>query len=212
MVAQFENGFGDAGMFLSQKIFEGGAEVGFVVAVFDDYGSVKAEAPCFALGVAFAFADCARAGHDDGVFRNDEGKIGGGAKDRAIHKIEQRGSAGEDGAGGEHSAFADNGAFVDAAVSADEDVVLDNDWAGVDGFEDAADLRCGTQVNAFADLRAGADQGVRVDQRALVDIRADVDIHGRHADDAAGQVRPGANRRAAGNYAHAVAGCEPAGG
>ncbi len=67
-------------------------------------------------------------------------------------------------------------------------------------------------MNALADLRAGADQGVRVDQCALVNIRADVDIHGRHADDSASDIGPGTNRRAAGNYAHAIAGRETASG
>lgn len=141
---------------LAEKVFESEAKLGFFVTVFDDDGRVDAEAPFGGL----AFVDGAGAGDDDGVIRNDERAIAFGADDLTVDDVIDRCSAGESGSCGEDGSFADDGAFVDAAVSADEDIVFQDDGAGVDGFEDAADLGCRAEVNAFADLGTAADESV----------------------------------------------------
>src|ERR1700691_512501 len=65
---------------LSQEIFERGGEVGFFVAVLDDYRGVSAEAhlPAIARG------DGAGAGNDNRALGDDERGLGGGAQHRAV--------------------------------------------------------------------------------------------------------------------------------
>src|ERR1035438_8925850 len=141
--------------------------------------------------MAFAVAYGAGTGNDYGVFGDDEGQMADRAEDCAMDEVEDRGSAGEDGPGGEDGATADDGSLVDARVAADKDVVFNDHGAGVDGLEDSADLGRCAQVDAFADLGAGADKGVGIDHCAFVHVSAGVDVHGRHADDAAGDVGSG---------------------
>ena len=129
-----------------------------------------------------------------------------------MDEIEDRGASGEDGSSGEDCAFADDGAFVDSGVAADEDVVFNDDGAGVDGLKDAADLGCGAEVNALADLGAGADEGVGIDHGAFIDVGADVDVHGRHADDTAGDECARADGGATGDDAQPIGNGEVADG
>src|SRR6202034_4152693 len=78
---------------LAEQVFEGCAQVGFFVAVLDDDRRVEAEAPL----CAFAAGDGAGAGNDDGVGRDDERKLFGGADYGAVDEIEDGSAAGEDG-------------------------------------------------------------------------------------------------------------------
>ena len=63
-------------------------------------------------------------------------------------------------AGGKHRAASHNGPFIDTAIAANEDIVFDYDRIGVDGLQDATDLRGGAEVHALAHLRARTDQRV----------------------------------------------------
>src|SRR6202042_44600 len=133
------------------------------ITVFHDDGGVDAQAPF----MTHSFGDCAGAWDYDGVPRNDQGQVGGCAANCAVDEVEYRGASCEDGSGGENCALTDNGPFVDSAIATDEHFVLDDDRAGVDGLKDAADLRCGAEVDALTDLGAGSDEGVRIDHRSL---------------------------------------------
>ena len=163
---------------LAQQVFEGGAEVGFFVAVFHDDGSVERLRPQHLRWRGPCLMTAREPGTTTALLGDDEGHFGGGADGGAVDEIEDGRAAGEDGAGSEDGAGADDGAFVDAAVAADQDVVFDDDGAGVDGLEDAADLGGGAEMDALADLGAGADEGVGVDHGAFVDPCAGVDVAG----------------------------------
>src|SRR6185437_14606863 len=129
---------------------------------------VDAEAPFFSLSLVHG----AGAGHDDGGFRNDERPVTIGAEDFAIHHVVDRGSAGEDGSSSQHRAFANDGAFIHAAVAADQYVIFEDDGSGVDGLEDASDLRGGAEMNAATYLGAASYERVRINHGGLVHIRA----------------------------------------
>ena len=79
---------------LTQKVFEGGGEVGFFVAVFDDDGGVDREAEGFA---GFGL-DGAAAGDDYSAAGDDERGFGGGFVNGVAGDVVDRGAAGKDDA------------------------------------------------------------------------------------------------------------------
>ena len=137
----------------------------------------------------------ARAGHDDRAFGNDQRLPGRRLDDDAVDQVVDRCGAGEYRARGNHRALLDHGAFVDTGVATHQHIVFDDDGQGADGFEHAANLRGGADVDPGPNLRARTNQRVRVHQRALTHVRADVDVHRRHADHASSDVGAAANRR-----------------
>ncbi len=76
-------------LWLAEEVFELGFQVGFFVAVFDDYGGVEGNAPVFAL----AFGDGAGTGYDYRFFGDDQGLVVGGGVDQAADQVVDGGGA-----------------------------------------------------------------------------------------------------------------------
>jgi len=97
----------------AEEIFELDAGTGFGVAVFDDHGRLKREAPLLACCGGYS----AGTWNDYGVFGDDERLIVFGGVDLIADQIVNGEGTVQNRAGAEDSAALHDGAFVDSGVA-----------------------------------------------------------------------------------------------